>query len=421
MNTITISATTARRLAVARQHLSGPTPVADSNTIMDVVRELGCLQLDPTSAVARSHLLVLWSRFGSYDTALLDQLLWDERKLFEYWAHAASIVLTEDYPIHQFRMKRYPPEKDTAWSQRVRQWIADNERLRRHILSRLRRNGPLLARELRSDGVDASNWISSGWTSERNVARMLDFLWAQGKIMVAGRIGGQKAWDLSERCLPEWTPRDKLSARDVTWRATLRSLRALGVATRKQIADHFTRGRYPEFAGVFSELIQTNQAVPVQIRDDGSTWTGEWFIHQADVPLLEQLARGEWQPRTTLLSPFDNLICDRARTEQLWNFRFRLEIYTPKHKREHGYYVLPILHGERLIGRVDPKMDRKRGKLTIHAVHAEPDAPRSQQTARAIRDAVDDLATFLGAREIEFTSRVPDAWARALRGNVASF
>lgn len=382
----TLTPTLARRLAVARQHLSGPTSRATPDTIMNVVRDLGCLQLDPTSAVARSHLLVLWSRFGAYDAALLDQLLWAERKLFEYWAHAASIVLTEDYPIHQWRMRNFVfVSYGSVWNQRVREWMRQNAPLRRYVLTQLHKRGPLASRDLEDRSRVSWGSESSGWNAGRNVQRMLDFLWVQGRVMVVRRIGATRYWDLSERVLPDWTPRERLSQREVVRRAAQRSLRALGVATPKQIQQHFIRGRYADLPRALAELTRREQIVPVQIVEDGAAWRGEWYIHSDDLPLLDQLEAGDWQPRTTLLSPFDNLICDRARTEQLFNFRFRLEIYTPKEKREHGFFVMPILHGDQLIGRVDAKMDRARRQLAVNAVHAEPNAPSGRSTARGGR------------------------------------
>lgn len=182
----TLSPTLARRLAIACQRLSGPRPPADAADILEVVRDLGCLQLDPTSAVARSHLLVLWSRLGRYDPALLDALLWRERALFEYWAHAASIVPTEDYPIHHLMIRRYA-RGEGAWPRRVRAWMEQNGALRDAILAALAARGPLLSRAL--PDVAAVPWASTGWTASRNVERMLAFLWAQGEVLVAGRRG----------------------------------------------------------------------------------------------------------------------------------------------------------------------------------------------------------------------------------------
>jgi uncharacterized protein len=415
MNRIrTISPTLARRLAITRQRLAGPRANPDAAGLLQVVRDLGCLQLDPISIVARSHQLVLWSRVGEYDLADLDRLLWQERALFEYWAHAASIVLTEDYPIHNLRMRGYP-RGDTQWAQHVREWIGNNQPLRRRILSELRRNGPLPSRAFAEMGVPSVNWVSTGWTNERNISRMLDFLWMQGKIMVAGRAGLQKLWDLTERVLPEWAPREKLSEREVVRRAAQKSLRALGVARPRDIEQHYIRGRYPNLHQALAELTAQGVIERVQIAEASRAWPGEWYIHAQDVPQLERLADGEWQPRTTLLSPFDNLILDRARTQQLFAFKYGIEIYTPKAKRQYGYYVLPILHGDRLIGRVDPALDRQNARLSLHAVHLEPDAPQTQATARAVRGAIQELAAFLGAREIVYAARVPEAWKRVLR------
>ena len=404
----TLSPTLARRLAIACQRLSGPRPPADAADILEVVRDLGCLQLDPTSAVARSHLLVLWSRLGRYDPALLDALLWRERALFEYWAHAASIVPTEDYPIHHLMMRRYA-RGEGAWPRRVRAWMEQNGALRDAILAALVARGPLLSRAL--PDVAAVPWASTGWTASRNVERMLAFLWAQGEVLVAGRRGSQRLWTLAERHLPTWTPRAELAEREVVRRA---ALRALGVATPAHIAAHYTRDRYPGLDSVLAELEGEGRIVPVAIGEGEQALPGRWYVHADDLPALERLAAGEWRPRTTLLSPFDNLICDRARTETLFGFAFRLEIYVPRARRRYGYFVMPILYGDRLIGRIDPLMDRTRGHLTVNAVYAEPAAPASHDVARAVAAAVEDLGLFLGARDIVYSAHVPEAWAQIL-------
>ena len=433
----TISPKIARRLAITRQHLAGPRPAATADGIFELVRELGCLQLDPINAVARSHLLVLWSRLGAYDPADLDTLLWDERRLFEYWAHAASVVLTEDYPIHSLMMRRRE-DGLSAWRQRLHQWVEENAALREQILSRLRESGPLPARTFdnaaasvdyltfvegkigsspRATSGTATGTPSRGWNWGRNVDRMLSYLWSRGDIMVAGRSGGQKLWDLAERQLPAWTPREPLSERDTVRLAAQRSLRALGVGTLKDIAGHFTRGRYPGLKAVLAELETEGVIERVQIAEStGEMWPGAWYIHAGDAPLLDRLGAGDWKPRTTLLSPFDNLICDRNRTQRLFGFDFRLEIYVPVARRIYGYYVLSILHGDRLIGRIDPTMNRKQKLLTINAVHAEPNAPQTPEAARAIAGAITELGAFLGARDIVYGERVPAAWSRVLRG-----
>ncbi len=408
----TITAAIARRLAITRQRLTDPGPKPDSSGMLDVLRDLGCLQLDPISAVARSHTLVLWSRVGPYDLAHLDKLLWQDRALFEYWAHAASIVLTEDYPFHSAMMRKYAAG-DSNWDQRIRTWMETNEVLRTRILSEISAKGPLPSKYFSDEAKEG--WASTGWTSERNVSRMLDFLWIRGILMVAGRKGGQKLWDLAERVLPAWTPRDELAEQELVHRAAQKSLRALGVGRMQHIKQHYIRGRYPGLPGVLKDLEAEGRIEQVQIAEDGVAWPGPWYIHAEDIPLLERLEAGEWSPRTTLLSPFDNLICDRARTETLFNFRFRIEIYVPKAQRQFGYYVLPILHGDRLIGRIDPLMDRKARRLTINAVYAEPDAPMTSDTAQAIACSIEELAQFLGAKEIVYGAQVPRGWRRKLR------
>ncbi len=339
--------------------MDGPLrPARSPDEVLDLIRHLGCLQLDPISVVARSHLLVLWSRLGGFDRSHLDTLLWDERRLFEYWAHAASIVLTEDYPIHRFRMRSYPAG-DGLWSLRILAWLDENRALRREILRRLRLEGPLRSRDLEDRAV--RGWESTGWTGGRNVDRMLGFLWMQGRVMVAARAGLQKVWDLSERVLPPWTPRAPLSERALVRSAAQRSLRALGVATPRHISMHFVAGRYPELDRRLAELDREGLIERVRVAGPDVEWPGTWFVHAEDLPILERIEAWDWEPRTTLLSPFDNLIRDRDRTASMFGFDYRMEIYVPAAKRRFGYYVLPVLHGDRLVARIDPAMDRRRG------------------------------------------------------------
>jgi uncharacterized protein len=399
----TLDPTLARRLVLSRQRLAGPPPLGPGpEAIMEVATDLASLQLDPISVVARSHQLVLWSRLGRYDLADLDGLLWRERRLFEYWAHAAAIVCTDDYPIHSLLMRRYP----SARHAQLRAWLADNQALRRSILRQLRAGGPLPTRALEDRA--ATDWRSSGWTQGRNVDRMLDLLWTQGRIMVAGRQGQQRVWDLAERCLPPWAPTRRPPEREVVRLSAQRSLRALGVATARDIDRSFTAGRYPGLPSVLAGLQRSGQVEQVRLTADGAERPGPWFVHADDLPLLDRLESGDWRPRTTLLSPFDNLIINRERTDRLFGFSFRMEIYVPKAARRYGYYVLPILHGDRLIGRVDPALDRATGRLVVHAIHAEPDAPAS--AGPAVATALGELAGFVGATGLDLRQPPPEVW-----------
>jgi len=215
--------------------------------------------------------------------------------------------------------------------------------------------------------------------------------------------------------LPRWASREKLSEREVVRRAAQMSLRALGVARVKHIQLHFIRNCYSGLDEVLNELEAEERVVRVEIRESRHSWPGPWYIHADDLPLLNSLEAGDWEPRTTLLSPFDNLISNRERTEQLFNFLFRFEVYVPKQQRKYGCYVMPILQGDRFIGRLDPVMDRKRRRLVINAVFAESDAPKSSEAAQAVANAVEELGTFLGAKEIFYSSHVPAGWRNKLR------
>lgn len=405
----TITRETARRLAIRRQHLAAQRLPPDAAGILRVTRDLGCLQLDPISAVARSHTLVVMSRVGAYDLHQLDQLLWQDRTLFEYWAHVASIVVTEDYPLYQRRMRDYA-RGEGIWSKRVREWADINRPLHDFILSDIRENGARLSRELEADGQHPKEWVSSGWTGGRNVSRMLDYLWSSGAIMVAGRKGGQKLWDLTERFLPDWTPRDDWSNREVTYRAAQRAIRALGVATMAHIRFHFTRGRYVDLPAVLTDLQRDGKIERVSVAGAKAAY----YVHTDDLPLLDRVEAGEFDGRTVLLSPFDNLICDRTRTQFLFDFHCRMEIYVPASKRIYGYYVLPILHGDRFIGRIDPLFDKKTHTLRVNTVYAEADAPMDAATARAIRGSIEELAQFLRAKQV-IVGQVPLGWEEIKR------
>lgn len=349
----------------------------DSARILDVVRKIGYLQLDPTNAVARSHLLVLFSRLGPYDVAKLERLL-SGRKLYEY---SAAIVPADEYPLHLALMRKFPHMFRAGYPGWIERWLADNAGLRESILAQLREHGPLPSREV----VDVSEraWKSTGWTNERNVTRMLELLWAKGEVLVHGRQGAQRLWALPGCVLP---PAEPVPLDEVKRVVGLRSLRGLGVATGKQVQDEpFVGGPFYGLGDIVRELDGVER-----VEVEGQA--GAWFAHRNDLKLLDSPAR---EPYTTLLSPFDPLIRNRKRTLALWDFDFRLEIYIPKEKRW-GFFVLPVLHGNDLVGRIDPTMDRKAGVLRINAIKWEPVAPADVP----LDAAVGRLAEFLGATRV---------------------
>ncbi|MCP5096846.1 MAG: winged helix-turn-helix domain-containing protein, partial [Chloroflexi bacterium] len=396
------------RLAISQQHLDG----GKRPSLLDMVRDMGCVQLDPISAVERSHLLVLWSRLGQqFDPMELDKLLWQDKQLFEYWAHAASIVLTEEFPVHQWYMQRRANEDPSK--SRYKKWLDSNPDklypLQDFVLNYLRKNPPSLSRDIKPEG-EKPNGNKSRWYSGRDVPHILDAMWTRGVVSIVGRQGKQRKWGMADTWFPDWTPRDVWDEVQLTRFAVQKAVKALGVATPQQIKKHYTRNRYPQMGNVIKELVADGLLEQVSVVEDGEMLEGEllkgellkgeWYVHTAVLPQLEQIQQGNWQPRTALLSPFDNLICDRDRTELLFDYYFRIEIYVPAAKRQYGYYVLPILQGDRLIGRIDPKMDRKSGVLQVHNVYMEDGAPEDAATANAIGEQIKGLARFLGATAV---------------------
>jgi uncharacterized protein YcaQ len=279
------------------------------------------------------------------------------------------------------------------------------------------RRGPLYAQEIEDRSVEP--WQSSGWTNTRNVSTMLGLMWEEGDITVTRRQGAgfglKKQWGLLEQHMPNWKDVPPVSQEEVVRRAAQKSLKALGVATEKQIQNHYIRGGYPELAKVLEELRREGRVFPAVIEENGEKWADDLYIHVDSLPDLDDVQGDGWQRRTTLLSPFDNLIADRDRTEWLFDFYYRSEIYTPKAKRKYGYYVLPVLSGDRLIGRIDPKMDRKTKTLHVYALHREADGSDSLETANEIAGSVAQLGRFLGAERIQYGETMPANWARVIQ------
>lgn len=404
----------ARRLTVTKQHLAGKLPTGSAKeAIVSVIRDLGYVQWDPISVVAPSHVLALWSRVRNFRVSDLDRLLWDEKKLFEHWSHAASIVLTEDYPLFHSMMRRYPESLSKSWGgwrARARKFLAEHTDLRKKILHELKK-GPLQLSQF--ENYVRTKRSEDGWSTGSDVSAMLFHLQMRGEVMIVGHDGNRNIWGLSEQFLPSWAETNELSADEAEREGAQRTIRALGTASPSEINLYFLRGRYLNLRKALGRLEGESAIHRVHITGLGGK--NERYIDDRDLPLLESLNSDGWEPRMSLLAPFDNLLSARQLTRKLFGFAYVLEQFLPKDKRKHGTYVLPILWGDRFIGRVDPQMDRRTEKLHINSIHAEPGVPGGEEVSSEIAETIAHLGEFLGAKEVVYTARVPKAWKNSLR------
>jgi uncharacterized protein len=355
-----LSRADARRIAVRAQLLTRERP----SDLVETVRQLSLLQIEPTNAIAPSAELVLWSRLGSrFDPRELWDAV-DEQRLIEL--HQA-LRAPEDIALFRAEMAEWPGSGDVReWQQEVRDWVRANNGCRRDILDRLRADGPLPASELSDTCVVP--WRSSGWNNNRNLRMMLDKLVQRGEVAAAGGTGRDRLWDLASRIYPDDPVPPVEEARRLR---DQRRLRSLGIARAKGPKLPFE---------------------PVDVGESGAPAVvegvrGQWRVDPA------QLAQ-PFTGRAALLSPFDRLIADRRRMEELFEFDYILEMYKPAGARMWGYYALPILYGDRLVGKLDARADRKEGELRVAAVHR--DVPFTTAMTAAVDREIADLARWLG-------------------------
>lgn len=377
----------ARRLALAAQGFGGRQPPASikASRLNQQIERLGLLQIDSVNALVRAHYLPLFSRLGSYPQQLLDQAAWSQgrqRTLFEYWGHEASLLPMSMYPLMRWRMQRARQGRG-IYSQLAR-FGQERQATLRRVLAAVEQQGALGAGSLSTREERAGPWWD--WSDEKHA---LEWLFAAGEVTVSGRRGFERLYDLPERVIPaailQQMPLEEAQAQR---RLLLQAAGALGVATEKDLRDYFRLDPADSRARL-AELCESGELLSCEVQG----WKqSAYCLPEARVPRKVQAS--------ALLSPFDSLIWERSRTERLFDFRYRLEIYTPEHKRVYGYYVLPFLHNERIAARVDLRAERARGRLAVHAVHEEPFG-LDEEGVRALAVQLRNMADWLGLEQIQ--------------------
>lgn len=384
--TLAFSLKQARRLALAAQGFNGRQPLTvKAPHVNRLIERLGLLQIDSVNAVVRSHYLPLFSRLGSYPSTLLDQAAWSSgrrRTLFEYWGHEASLLPLAMYPLLGWRMQRAKRGEDIY--QQLAKFGREQQDTIRRVIAAVEAQGALGAGSLSTREDKAGQWWD--WSAEKHA---LEWLFASGEVTVAGRRGFERLYDLPERVIPAPILQQPLPDEAEGQRGLLlHAAQALGVGTEKDLRDYFrlnTADARPRLA----ELVEDGQLQTCEV----AGWRQiAYCLPQPKVPRKVVAS--------ALLSPFDSLIWERSRTERLFDFRYRLEIYTPQDKRVYGYYVLPFLHNERIAARVDLRAERASGRLAVHAVHEE-EPGLDDQGMLALALNLRQMADWLGLARVQ--------------------
>lgn len=385
-----------RALALHTQKLDAPNgsePASSPDSVFETVDRLGAVQIDTLQMVARAHYITLWSRHGTYDPSIFDRIAYhpEERKLFEGWYHAACFV-----PVHEYRYQmphqRQLRESGHRW---YTEWMAQpgNRELMDGVLERIRAEGGL-----RANSIEGEKHKHGAWWDWRPEKMALEHLYSFGHLMIADRLKFQRVYDLTERVLPKWvdTTEPTPEERDRFWLE--RGARALGICLPRNAAD-YTWMKLNKARPLIAALIKEGALIEVQ----GETLQGvkTLVVQRDNLKLLERAAAGEIRPqRTTFLNPFDNLWWAQGRDEAFWGFRQRLEAYTPAPKRIYGYFCLPILHKDQLVGRFDPKLERKGGLLRLKALYLEPGVAPDDELVSDVAVAMRDFLAFHGAKDV---------------------
>ncbi|MCY3834658.1 MAG: winged helix DNA-binding domain-containing protein [Chloroflexi bacterium] len=403
---IPVTRETVKRLSVYKQGLHQRPASSDQADLKRIIERIGLLQLDSINVVARSHYLVMLARAGLYDPAVLDALL-DSGFLFETWAHAMCQLPTTHYPWYHAYIQQ-KQLKESQWQ--LDRFDVDMDPIIEQVLAAIRDRGPMSSKDFESERRG-----DGGWWNWKPTKVALEYLFDRGELMVSHRVKFQRYYDLPERVLDHSRFTLDKSIEDFRRWTIERGLRHIGIGTSNHVADYY-RQHKRDASAILADMAKAGSALPVAV--DG--WNETAFLHRDDLPLLEEIQAGAHEPEMTVfLSPFDNLFWDRERDEMLWDFFYRIEVYTPKAKRVYGYYVMPILHGCELIGRIDPKVDRKRKRLIVNNLHLERGVKLNGALYRGLIGAVEEFIAFHGCDSFELLQCNRAPLARRLRKTLA--
>ncbi len=379
MSEPTISVAALRRHVVAHQGYATRFRRAGADAVEGAIRRLSCVQLDSISTVERSHRITLTSRIGVYPQGTVSRLL-GEGRVFEYWAHEASLLAIDDFPLFRWRMRGRG-----HWSGHERA-LREHPEVVEHVLEEIRARGPLGSRHFAGAG-------GGGMWNWKPAKRVLDSLWDRGDLSIAGRQGFQRLYDLTDRIIPRAVLEASELGQDEALRVLVgRAVRARGALTESGIAEHYRLpGRTATVRGHVEALISDGSLRRLQVDDGGAP-----VLVPGDLPLLESVA-----PGATLLSPFDNLLWDRPFARRILGFDHLMEIYKPAPQRVYGYYVLPLLRGDQIVARVDLKADRRAGVMRVLAFHRERGVRASAALSAAFESALERLARAAGLERTE--------------------
>lgn len=386
-----ISRESARRLMIEKQGITQFPKSNGKKSVVDTINRLGCLQIDTISVIARAHYLTLWSRLGTYDKNHLDESVYRDKKLFEYWAHAACFVPYEDYRFYLHAMKVRKDEMKTRF---VRRTGKDVEVLDQ-VLARIKDEGPLCSKDF--DGPKRNG----GWWNRKTEKVAMDYMYGAGILMVCDRIRFQRYYDLSENVLPSWVNVEPPSDDDRTEffiRKTLQCLGAIKPIDVRKYYHHHSVKLDQKTRQVEERLKELDDVRGFKVEGDKNTHYGL----DKDIGRLQTIDEDFGFDEVRLLIYFDNLMWNRERVQHLFGFESKLEIYLPQDQRVYGYYHLPVLYGDQLIARIEPKMDRKEKKLIIRGYWTEPGFKETDEYREKLDRNLENFATFHGAERIEW-------------------